>query len=678
MTKKLTNKGMLSNAFYNAKRNLLKRSFTFLILFTTLLSTHIFAQVGKDGALTVTAANTVLCRYALITADIPVGSSTITVSDIADLNRDGIGYLPAGFVTNSGGFASNALAAGDLLMIYQAQGATINTTNTISYGDVTALNGAGNYDLVRVGSVSGNTITLSCSTIQAYSFIGHVQIIRVPQYTSLTVNSGASVVAIDWGNPSFGGADASADVRRRGGFNSFFANTLVNNGSINANKAGFRGGTRDNNTSPPGGFYTAYVTTNDALSAEKGESIAGYRPDYDLIGGRYGRGAAANGGGGGNAHNAGGGGGANGGNLANWFRGAGVMQSSGSCGTTAWTLDPDYKGNGNALTTSSGGGRGGYTFGNQNLDACTNGPSYPAGSISAGNPAANVTVAWGGDLRDAVGGLGGRPITSLTFQNRIIFGGGGGAGDGNNDASNDGGDGGGIVFLVISNAISGTGIIQANGENALGTIGAGNDAPGGGGGGGTVLIQTRTIPNTQSINANGGQGGIQTIAGNESEGPGGGGGGGVIAIRATTDNSSKAVIGGSNGTTNSAAVTEFPANGATSGNSGTIVVPTENIITCGTCYNDPYTGAGGSDTKHGITLLQKAGADNGNWPMIRKSAFTVLESDSKAFVITRLTTTQITALISPQEGMMVFDTNAKCLKLYDGTSWSCFSTPTCP
>ncbi|SEG27975.1 hypothetical protein SAMN05421847_1877 [Halpernia humi] len=96
------------------------------------------------------------------------------------------------------------------------------------------------------------------------------------------------------------------------------------------------------------------------------------------------------------------------------------------------------------------------------------------------------------------------------------------------------------------------------------------------------------------------------------------------------------------------------------------------------CYNAPNTGTAGVDTKHGITLLKRAGADNGNWPMIRKSAFTVLESNTKGFVITRLTTAQVNALVSPQEGMMVYDTTAKCLKLYNGTAWSCFNTPTCP
>lgn len=656
-----------------------------LFLFSTLGSIPLSAQAGKDGALTVTALNTVLSRYTQPTANIAAGATTITVASIADLNRDGISYLPSGYVTNNGGFATNTLSAGDLLMIYQAQGAAIDISNTINYGSVTALNGAGTYELARVASVNGNIITLSCATKQSYTLAGHIQIVRVPQYTTLTVNAVASVTAVHWGAPEFGGADPSAAERRRGGFNALLANTIINNGSINANAAGFRGGTRDNITSGPNGtFYTDFVTQSDAISAEKGESIAGYRVDYDALGGRYGRGAAANGGGGGNAHNAGGGGGANGGNLANWFRGAGVMQGSGSCGTTAWTLDPNYIANNNALTTSSGGGHGGYTYGGTDQNACTYGPSYPANFISPGVPASDVSNdLWSGDQRSAVGGLGGRPVTSTTFQNRIVFGGGGGAGDGNNNASNDGGDGGGIVFLLTSAAISGAGTIEANGQNALNTIAGGNDAPGGGGGGGTILIQSPVI-NAQTIQANGGTGGSQLINAAESEGPGGGGGGGVIAIKATTDTSVKNVTGGVFGTSDSTSVTEFPANGATSGNTGTTVNINEAISVCGVCFKPAATTGTTLDTKMGITALNRAGVENSNWPMVRKGAHMALEAKTKGFVPTRIAN-PTTAITNPVDGMMVYDTTLNCLRIYvvdtvtpANTGWKCFDTQTCP
>lgn len=130
---------------------------------------------------------------------------------------------------------------------------------------------------------------------------------------------------------------------------------------------------------------------------------------------------------------------------------------------------------------------------------------------------------------------------------------------------------------------------------------------------------------------------------------------------------------GTNGSTNNFVSTSSPIFGDT-------YYPSTNnyIIQRCVCYNDANTSISGVDTNHGITLLARAGAESGNWPMIRKSAQTVLESNSKGFVLNRLTTAQVNAIISPQEGMMVYDTTLKCLKLYNGTTWSCFNTPSCP
>lgn len=99
--------------------------------------------------------------------------------------------------------------------------------------------------------------------------------------------------------------------------------------------------------------------------------------------------------------------------------------------------------------------------------------------------------------------------------------------------------------------------------------------------------------------------------------------------------------------------------------------------TAGACYNDANSTGTPLDTKHGITLLQRAGAgDTDNWPLIRKGAFTALESNTKGFVITRVAGTS--GILKPIEGMMVYDTVLGCLKIYDGTIWSCFKNPACP
>jgi uncharacterized repeat protein (TIGR01451 family) len=274
---------------------------------------------GKDGAFTASAANTTINSYTTLTAGAGAGDSTINVGSAA------------------------GITAGDVLLIYQAQGATISTANASSYGTVSTLGNAGRYEYVSVASVSGNTITLgrACSLAPLrFSYSSSAQVLRVPQYSSLTVNAGASVVAQAW-NGSTGGVVAA-----------IVDGTATVNGSINADNLGFRGGAIDNVTTAAGTDVPAYVATTTADGAEKGEGIAGSQTIYDGLGGRYNRGAPANGGGGGNAHNAGGGGG---GSVVLVAPGAGTLGLSATGGN-----------GGNQLITNNesegpgGGGGGGF------------------------------------------------------------------------------------------------------------------------------------------------------------------------------------------------------------------------------------------------------------------------------------------------------------------------------
>ncbi len=471
-------------------------------------------QIGKDGNLTVSAANTVLNTVTTLSAGASSGAGTITVASAA------------------------GIAAGDVLMLYQAQGATITTTNTSGYGAVTALNNAGRYEFVSVAAVAGNTITLgtACSaTPLRFSYSSGAQVVRVPQYSSLTVNAGASVVPAAW-NGSTGGVVAV-----------IVDGTATINGTINANARGFRGGALDNTSTDAGTDVTAYVAATMADGGEKGESIAGSQTVYDGLGGRYNRGAPANGGGGGNSHNAGGGGGANGGSATGW-NGQGVPSLATAAWANAWNIDGTLT----STTNSPGGGRGGYTYAAADQNALTTAPG---------------AASWAGNNRRERGGLGGRPLAnnpSIVGDTRLFFGGGGGAGDGNNSAASAGAAGGGLVY-VIANAVSGSGALQANGGTATGTVSGHNDAPGGGGGGGSVVLVAPSA-GALSFSANGGGGGNQLITSVESEGPGGGGGGGYIASPGGT----RTVSGGNGGTTSSTAVTEFVPNGATAGNGGNV------------------------------------------------------------------------------------------------------------
>lgn len=95
------------------------------------------------------------------------------------------------------------------------------------------------------------------------------------------------------------------------------------------------------------------------------------------------------------------------------------------------------------------------------------------------------------------------------------------------------------------------------------------------------------------------------------------------------------------------------------------------------------------DTKVGITSLGRAGADDpDNWPMVRKGGWLALESKTKGFVINRIATSaEVEALPNPQQGMLVFDREANCLKMYvykdvnnpiKGGFWKCINLQACP
>ncbi|WP_175623179.1 beta strand repeat-containing protein [Chryseobacterium schmidteae] len=110
---------------------------------------------------------------------------------------------------------------------------------------------------------------------------------------------------------------------------------------------------------------------------------------------------------------------------------------------------------------------------------------------------------------------------------------------------------------------------------------------------------------------------------------------------------------------------------------------TNSLISSCFCYKPAVTAGTVLDTNHGITSLARAGADNGNWPMIRKGAWTVLEAKTKAFVPNVLTNAQIMTIPSANlvKGMMVYNISLSCLQInIDGTAtgWKCFDKQTCP
>lgn len=430
----------------------------------------------------------------------------------------------AGTGVNSG------IQAGDLLLLIQMQGADIDTTDDNRYGDgtvnagVTAtvafgvagyaggVNGnnfvAGNYEwaVATGGGASfgaGGTINLSVPLTNSYFTRNNSttagrqswQVVRVPQYSGVTIGNGFAVQA--W-NGSSGGLlvlDAASDIN-------------LNGQVINGSGLGFRAAGAvivNPNTTCTTNYNTSgcpqYVQTiAAALGASKGEGISGtpariYTGDPAGAGtgavtagtvdgypaGEAARGAPANAGGGGNQHNAGGGGGGNGG----------------------------------------AGGNGGNSW--------------------------NSSVKTFVGLR--LGGFGGSPIASTA--SRWLLGGAGGAGDvGGNAATSPDGSGGAAGAMVIMRAsriISGGATINVNG--AAGIQARATDAAGGGGSGGTVILAAGTggLSGALTVNAAGGTGGTYQVVNDEQDGAGGGGGGGILItnLSGVTFNAPGGAAGGS-------------------------------------------------------------------------------------------------------------------------------------
>lgn len=537
-----------------------------------VVTSVINAQRGKEGVLNVTSGDTLIVNeYTYLTSSAAAGASSLSV------NNSGL---------NANSRFTSGLAAGDLVMIIQVQGASIRGSlnvdignpNDSTWGEITNYNNCGNFEYAEVSAVpNASTIELACALENSYSDTGDVQVVRVPRYDSLVFNGG-QITGEPW-NGQTGGVLAIEVLN----------NTHIDGGGeINMTAKGFRGGELLENLS--GWNWSWQASTEADYGAEKGEGIYGWKGDYYSKGGRYCRGAAANAGGGGAAHNGGGGGGANAGNITFW-NGKGNPDTSLAGWKAAWNLEyPGF-----ATNTSAGGGKGGYTFFDTDQDATTT----PPGDLS-----------WGGDYRQNHGGLGGRPLDYTL--GKLFLGGGGGAGDQNDDDGGEGGNGGGLIYFKSYGDIDGNGQIVSNGEDgddavdpgspAFGTT-TGKDAAGGGGAGGTVVIDNIGPVSGISLHADGGEGGDQVMkAGSfaskdEAEGPGGGGGGGYIGIANGTPVTT--ALGGINGTTNSDYLPEFPPNGATMGGEG---IPLDAINSYAIIANDD-TVCGGSSVTASVTVV---------------------------------------------------------------------------
>jgi len=340
---------------------------------------------------------------------------------------DGIAYkVDASTCTGTSLTTINAvsgIAADDEVLLINLQGASAD------YTDV------GNYEFLRISSVSGTTVNFTSSIQNSYdgSTASNQKVViqRVPNYINVTLDSSGSLTASAWDGLA---TTPTGTAGYYTGIVAFRATGTVNvSGDIDVSEKGFRSGTGGNQSSNEYG--------------QQGESTSG-GPDA--------RTSAVN-------VEGGGGGGASGIGGSYWPNGAG----GGGYGTAGGNGD---QGGGNSATPGYGGSAYGTTdlskiyFGSAG-GVSTSGTSSGGGIVIIHGTQINVSghIYSIGDAgeRNSGGGAGGSIYLSgitLTLGTNLVTAAGGAGGDHNPSAgSGDGGSGGsGRIAISYDSFLSGS------------------------------------------------------------------------------------------------------------------------------------------------------------------------------------------------------------------------------
>jgi len=368
---------------------------------------------GRDGALTVNAANVVINAYAQVTAPLVPGDTTILF-----------------------GSATGTIAAGDLVLVLQTTGIVPEPpSGGASPVVISATDPVGRWEFARVAAVGAGALNLTAPLVNSYA--GNItQVIRVPEYTTVSLPFAIRTITAPAWNGSTGGVVA------------FLATGAVsNNGSITVTAKGFRGGVPVDDAS--GAVGCTGLDEPAANGAQKGEGVAFTRYGTNQTG----RGRVANGGGGGVCLNSGGGGGGNGG-------------TGGQGGNTDLATDGNRSvgGEGGAALTFSllnhvlfggGGGAGHVTIGTSAPGGAGGGIIFiRAGSLSgSGSMVANGGTGGSTTSQDAASGGGGGGTIYLRVAGAAacgalqVFGGNGGSANAAVDVGPGGAGGGGRILL---------------------------------------------------------------------------------------------------------------------------------------------------------------------------------------------------------------------------------------
>jgi Secretion system C-terminal sorting domain len=379
---------------------------------------------------------------------------------------------------------TTGLVPGAKVLVIQMKGASMDNSNSLSFGNITAINQAGNYEFNHICTILGNDVLLQFKILNTYDPLESVQLVSVPVYTSVTITD--TVKSVSWDPVSGKGGVAALEA----------TDTLFMNSSIQVSGQGFQGGALMNYPIPPYNCnfvnitdYFLSVPTSDVFHSggKKGEGIADY-----INNAQWGRGKQSNGGGGGNNNNTGGGGGGNYG--AGGDGGQRINESAFSChgkdpGIGGLALSAfAYSVGKNKIFMGGGGGSG-----HEN-----NGVGLPGG-----NGGGIVILS--------------APVIMGT-GNSILANGVSPLNPGNSDplvAEGDGGGGGGAAGTIIINAGKIIGIINAEAKGARGSDASNGvpdcTGPGGGGGGGTIWAAGASFPAAIAATINGGNNGVVSV-----------------------------------------------------------------------------------------------------------------------------------------------------------------------
>lgn len=371
--------------------------------------------------------------------------------------------------------ANHTFTIGGNVILMQMQDDVIgtNTTNASTFGNLSAINNAGIYEIRSIiarspAAGTPTSITLSAPVSAAFN-TGANSSVQLITFRNLGTNftTSSNITGLTW-DGNVGGVIA-IDV----------TNTLTLNHSITANAIGFRGGVPS--VDDGAGCNSTTYLINSTAYGYKGEGI--YKSTNTTF--NNGRGHLLNGGGGGNPHNSGGGGGGN--YTAGGDGGPGYACSPAAAGLGGVSLSAQIS----ASRIFMGGGGGG--------------PHRNNGYVSNGGNGGGIILIKASML-----------LTNTTCGSAIgITANGGTAINVGNDGAGGGGAAGTIVLNVTTFSVSSTCTlaINANGGGGGSCTDGAQHAGGGGGAQGAVLYSTAQPTTNMQTTTNNGAGGQNSNGG---------------------------------------------------------------------------------------------------------------------------------------------------------------------